>query len=560
MRKSHWLALVLLVLLVLCATGAQAIGLQHAVFRSQSTQGATWTGTADITKENYRITVYPDYLDVELEWEFTAGGTRPEQYGDALEIVGNLNLAQNSSVIGMLVWYKDKVLKAKLKSGETARNEYEQVVDRNSTVPPRPRDPVLLEWIRQDNYDISIFPVAWGSSRKVRFRYLVPVTGGKVVYPYAFSSHATATVLAGPGTKGFQMTFSDGSKKNITSQADLTTSEYNLEAYGSAGGAGGLQPASISPFLAQNVTSSFLMVGSFAGISFAGQMAHAYLIPPPAIQDRLSGDSTANWSLTATVRSGQDSCSIAYPVRGAHMPPFADIRVYGKQPINRSIAWRLSKPGGTDLNIDEVPLIINAEDGLQFARAAGTGPFYPLAPTMPASLGVALGLIDSKYALVALEEDALSTTLMNLYATQGVPTLDASDVKVASGENFSVSVDQWIVQRGQTKASLATPNYSQPMGALTSLHPLNSLPEGVHLDVRGNRLVLELPREMLRDTRSLRVTVCDVRGAILKSWSDSECRSGLLSWSPEESGRASGVYLLRMWTASGSYSVRFVIP
>lgn len=551
MMKPLWIAI------ALCASGAQAIGSQHATFRSQSTQGATWLGTAEITKENYRITVYPDYLDVELEWEFTVGGTRPEQYGDALEIVGNLNLVENSSVIGMLVWYKDKILKAKLKSGETARSEYEQVVDRNSTVPPRPRDPVLLERIGQDNYDISIFPVAFGSTRKVRFRYLVPVQGGKVVYPYAFSAPGTATLLAGPGTKGFQLTFSDGSTKKIDSLAQLSAPDYALEAWGNQSG---LQPVSISPFLEKSVSSSFLMVGSFAGISFAGQMAHAYLIPPPAIQDRLAGNLNSNWSLTAIVRSGQDSCAIAYPLRGGSLPPFADIRVYGKQPIQRLIEWRLSKPGETELDVDETPPVIDADDGLQFARAAGTGPFYPLAPTMPASLGAALGLIDSKYALVALEEDAISASAQNLYSLQGVPALDPADIKPAPGEDFSVPVDQWIAQRSQTRASLATPYYFQVYGMSTSLRPRNGLPEGVHLDVRGNRLMLELPPAMLRDTRNLRVAVCDVRGTILKAWSGAECQSGLLSWSPAESGRAAGVYLLRMWTAGRSYSVRFAIP
>jgi hypothetical protein len=544
-------------LAALCATGVQAIGLQHAVFRSQSTQGATWTGTAEISKENYRITVYPDYLDVELEWEFTVGGERPEQFSDALEIVGNLNLAENSSVIGMLVWYKDKILKAKLKSGETARYEYEQVVDRNSTVPPRPRDPVLLEWIRQDNYDISIFPVAWGSSRKVRFRYLVPVAAGKVLYPYAFTPHASATLLAGPGTKGFQLTFADGSKQDVASRVDLAASEYALEGYSSQAGP---HPLSISPFLEQNVSSSFLMMGSFSGFSFAGQMAHAYLIPPPAVQDRLAGTSASGWSLTAIVRSGHDSCSITYPLWTGSVPPFADIRIYGTDPIQRSIAWRLSKPGETEMDVEETPLVINAEDGLQFARAAGTGPFYPLAPTMPASLGAALGLIDSKYALVALEEDALGQTLADRFAKQGVPALDSADIKLSPDGNFPIPVDQWIAQRGQTRAALATPYFVPGKSIITSLRPRNALPEGVHLDVRGSRLVLELPREMLRDARNLRVAVCDLRGMILKSWSGAECQSGLLSWSPAEAGRASGVYLLRMWTATGSYSARFVIP
>lgn len=74
------------------------------MFRSQSIQGPTWLGTAPIVNESYLITVYPDYLDVELDWEFGVGGTEPAAYGNALEIVGNINLESNATVVGMLVW------------------------------------------------------------------------------------------------------------------------------------------------------------------------------------------------------------------------------------------------------------------------------------------------------------------------------------------------------------------------------------------------------------------------------------------------------------------------
>ena len=143
----------------LLLSGAHAIGLQHGLFRSQSTQGTPWQGTAEITREHFAVTVYPDYLDVELEWEFTVGGTAPAEYADALEIVGNLNLVHNSVVVGMITWYKDMVLKGKLKTNDVAREQYEDVVQRSSDAPPPPRDPVLLERVRDDNYDISIFPV-----------------------------------------------------------------------------------------------------------------------------------------------------------------------------------------------------------------------------------------------------------------------------------------------------------------------------------------------------------------------------------------------------------------
>jgi hypothetical protein len=539
--------------------GAQAIGWQHATFRSQSTQGPSWQGTAEITKEHCRITVYPDYLDVELEWEFGVGGTRPERYADALEIVGNLNLVQNSSVVGMLVWYKDKILKAKLKSGETARHDYEQVVERGSAAPPPPRDPVLLEWVRQDNYDISIFPVDWGGSRKVRFRYLVPVMTGVAEYPFAFSSAGTATILPGPGTKGFQLSLSDGTKRKFTSQSELAAPDYGLQAY--AGG--GLHPLSISPLLDDSVVSSLLMVGAFSGISFSGEMAHAYLIPPPAIQDILSGDSTSARTLRAILRSGQDSCSVPYPVSGRTVPPFADLRMYGNLPIQRSITWRLTRPGMDDKEVKEVPMVMEAQDGMQFARAFGTVPFYPMAKAMPASLGAALGLIDPKYALVALEEDALASALMQRYAAQGVPGLEPSEIKVALGEDFAVPVDTWLAKRSQSRTALAIPSTrspSDPMNQTISLRTRNGLPQGVRLEVRGNRLFLALPQEMRRDTRGLRIEICDARGMVLKSWSGEECRTGLLSWSPAEAGRAAGVYLLRMRTAAGSFQSIFAVP
>jgi hypothetical protein len=44
----------------LLAGSVLAIGDQHGVFRSQSTQGKAWKGTATIEEESYRMTVYPD--------------------------------------------------------------------------------------------------------------------------------------------------------------------------------------------------------------------------------------------------------------------------------------------------------------------------------------------------------------------------------------------------------------------------------------------------------------------------------------------------------------------
>lgn len=187
-----------------------AIGDQHGVFRSQSTQGAQWMGTATIEQEEFRITVHPNYLDVELDWTFRVGGTAPEKFQDALEIVGNLNLAKNSVVVGMLTWWKGDILKGKLKTQDMARADYESVVQRDADAPPPPRDPVLIEYgWGIDNYDISIFPATFGETRKVRLHYLVPGNsiGGtvKMPYPHAFTSNAKVSVQAGSDIASYKV-------------------------------------------------------------------------------------------------------------------------------------------------------------------------------------------------------------------------------------------------------------------------------------------------------------------------------------------------------------------
>jgi len=58
-------------------TDAQAFGLQHGLFRSQSTQGNPWKGKATIIQEQFNITVYADYLDVEMDWVFEVTGNVP---------------------------------------------------------------------------------------------------------------------------------------------------------------------------------------------------------------------------------------------------------------------------------------------------------------------------------------------------------------------------------------------------------------------------------------------------------------------------------------------------
>jgi hypothetical protein len=274
--------------LLLLVTDVFAIGSQHGVFRSQSTQGAPWQGTAEITAERYVMTVYPDYLDVELEWTFTVGGAPPAQYRDALEIVGNLNLEANAVVVGMITWYKGMVLKGKLKTEEVARDQYENVVDRSSTRPPPPRDPVLLEYgWGEDNYDLSIFPVSFGGSRTVRIRYLIPAFYGtgtnKISYPNAFTPNATVCIRKGTGITGYVIEAGGDGVVPVTT-ADIQEIDTARYAFSWSRVGGRRTITAIVPQLAAGeVTASTMYCGAFSNESLAGEMVHLTTMSPEAV-------------------------------------------------------------------------------------------------------------------------------------------------------------------------------------------------------------------------------------------------------------------------------------
>jgi hypothetical protein len=269
-------------------TCSYPVGLQHGRFRSQSTQGNPWTGSATIIEERFNITVYPDYLDVEHDWVFKVSGTEPDTFKDALEIVGNFSLEDKSVLVSMITWYKDMVLKAKLKKNDVARAEYEEVVERDSDAPPPPRDPVLIELVGDDLYDISIFPVTFGKTRHVRFRYLVPafmVNGeNKIGYPHAFINDARVNIRQAPGVNQYRIETRSGTKEfDNTSYAALSSADYSFTPSNRD-----KRIIHIVPVLPGEIQGSRLYIGDFATEEFSGQVAHFTAMTTKEILEHLN--------------------------------------------------------------------------------------------------------------------------------------------------------------------------------------------------------------------------------------------------------------------------------
>lgn len=542
----------LLVLLSsLFALEAAAIGLQHGVFRSQATQGPAWTGTAEIVSERYVMTVHPDYLEVELDWEFGVGGSKPAQHEKALEIVGNLNFEANSSVTGMLVWYQDLILKGKLKTTAHARKDYEEVVDRNAPIAPKPRDPVLLEWIRQDNYDISIFPVEWGGTRKVRIRYLVPMQRGMLGYPHAFSDKARVTVKRGPGVKGFVLVNTRQAIEYASPSVELRTDDFELRAY--AWSSDKANPTALLPLLQDSLTASRMFLGSFSGGSypggFAGHMAHVYLKAPRSLQDADLPPGTGR--IRAELRSATETCRKEIGTLAVDGSPGDMFRLFSRDPLVESITWTLHSGESLIRQVVEKPTVVRAEDGRDYARSFAGLPLYPMSPTMPKSLGVTLGLIDSKYSLVALESDALSLSLARLFAPGGVPPLHPEDIVPDRDEVFQVPVDAWLASRFTSRATLLQPTYANPV--VTAILG-SQLPSGIRFRIEGGILRVEIDAKVLSSGLALACAVHGADGRLMRAWRAEEMRAGVLTWTPSGSGRASGTYYLKISLGNRHYS------
>jgi hypothetical protein len=155
--------------------GARSVEAQDIRWQTTHHQGWVQTGAVKLAQSSIRVRVTPAYLDVEEEAEIATVGTVAAG-GDpnSLEIIGEFSLMPGSTVVGMLLWNGDILLKARLKGNALARADYEEVVDRSKVPPPRPRDPALVEALGEDRYRVQIYPVAIGKSRRIRLRYHIP--------------------------------------------------------------------------------------------------------------------------------------------------------------------------------------------------------------------------------------------------------------------------------------------------------------------------------------------------------------------------------------------------
>lgn len=170
----------------------------HATLVSTSSDG--YSGTVGQVFSKIKVTVGAQWLDIEEDAELSAQPACDGCGAGPWLVEGTFGLPSNTVVTGCLLWNDDTLLMGKLRGKASAVHTFD------SLVPVQPvgyrYDPLLVEQVGDSTYHLRLYPIADGGVRRIRLRYLVPVTAmsGEVpILPALF--HA----LSGTGPSGWTL-------------------------------------------------------------------------------------------------------------------------------------------------------------------------------------------------------------------------------------------------------------------------------------------------------------------------------------------------------------------
>jgi hypothetical protein len=543
---------------------------QFARFMSQSTQGAPWGSTANIIKEEMHVTVHRNYLDVEHDLIIMAGGqSRPATNSDALEVVGDISLRDRSVVVGMLLWNNDVMLKAKLQHKNVARQKYEEVVDRHVIVPPRPRDPVILEYIDGNRYRISVFPFTFLGSRHLRMRYLIPKSNiyGRQVFsfPHPFTQNGKITIVKGYDTPKVNISYLYFRDTTTVVTDSITLDHVNFMVSPTTPEVIEL-PKPSEPV--EKNTTSFTVVKTHTA-TMPGEIVRVSDFSISTILDSVRArcaaiaDSVAGKiGIYAVVGDGAVSCSTGVSTFLPNLSQLytqngwiTDLNIYSSSPLKPEVHWRVYLDGELFFSYTETPKVIESPDSrMESTLIAASNKIISLNKTLPRSMAATFGFVDTAFALLALEEDIVPKTIASQYERAGVPPLDREDIYTDSADIALVPAEK-LFQENQyenTKFTSAAPD---------ALKVAQGPFAGFTLEVLFGKIVIHLDKNLQANLDNLEISIYAVSGRKVMTWRNVEkLAGGSLEWSPRANGFASGPYIVCFKSGAISESRIIVVP
>jgi len=255
---------------------------------------------------------------------------------------------------------------------------------------------------------------------------------------------------------------------------------------------------------------------------------------PGAMLSTLARKYENNFQLFVTLTNNTDSIKTEIKF-DMHNPgdTYYTIRAYTREPIRNGIIWSIYSGDLLREQFVEFPTLIELENGLNYARVIGSGPFHALAGYVPTSLASTLGFIDMRYALLALEDDVMNFTEANRYENAGVPTLGPEDIFPSDEEILALPVNQLINQDEaviSVNAQLAE--------------------KGIRLHITEGVLTINIEDWRLVQNDPITIVIYDIRGNVVAEWTINWLNNpNQISWSPEKAGLVTGMYLLRITSA-----------
>lgn len=395
-----------------------------ADIRWRTTHGAAENGVCKLMYSSVRVKVTPAYLDVEEEAEVAAvGGLWSSGDPNSLEIFGEFDLVPGSTMVGMLLWNGDIMLKARLKGRVLAKEEFDKVVDRDKNPPPILRDPALIEALGGDRYRIQIYPVASGKSRRIRLRYHIPVqmapSGAmlrlRTVFPPQIADNPGRIQVKwerGAGEEGYVL-YTNGRVQALA----LPTNS--------------LIGSGDDIYITQSAPPTALSaMTSFGEGAYKGHYAALHYLVPDKILNYPSLSSTPNYSVVAVLKNGGERYALDVNCNADNGLRCDPLEFHGKSASgwNPEVEWKLYNSTGRELvSVTTSPKEFS-RPGDSTLVALWAGSALPFAEVRERYLGVKYGFVDVSVSLLALEKDLLPAVLVPVYAASGVPRLTPADI------------------------------------------------------------------------------------------------------------------------------------
>ncbi len=403
------------------------LGFSYNTINWQTTRNGSSSGSCGLSSSKISITIHPYYADVVEEAEISTSGNIWSGDSKTLEITGTFNLSPGTALRSLLLWNGNTILKAKLKSRTDADSAYENIVNRVVV-----KDPAIIHYLGNNQYQFKIFPVELNNSRKIRILYTVPLQmsadGPQFKITNAFFAYNLSQtpnqipVEIKSSTTGSCIIQHGMTKKTIQFGAVYSIPASDFREYTTNGYlTGNSKPIFITPIVKTWNTAYCYSIDSG---DVKGHYAAVFASIPDTITAFIKEKDLEINSLTveAKITAGSKFFLSDMPDK-----KFCMAFVKSSTPWDSTITWTCYD-NATGLSVissqqkltcisDSVSSMIPFIWGAKYSLREGKGP-----------LGALFGFVDSKMSLLALEEDTLPGNIALQYKEDGVPPLDPKEI------------------------------------------------------------------------------------------------------------------------------------